>query len=200
MAAKLSRLRDKAASDGLRPAAGEWPALAALSALAVKSLQIDHARQVQRISLLDKQIDNAVRVRTEANTVLDDAVAVAYRSKALQQHPDKRRSGGAHDTFAFQRLRSAYETLSDATLRRRYIEALDHDVYLAERAAELQAESAADAQRARSEGGRGHRKEGGRGAVMLAIGAGLPVRARACARKRWPHAPHRTACPAPPSI
>jgi hypothetical protein len=65
------------------------------------------------------------------------------RTQALQQHPDKRRSGSTADTLALQRLRTAYETLRDATLRRAYIDTFNHDKFIADQAAAQAAESAA---------------------------------------------------------
>jgi len=171
LVSKLTRLRSEVAEEGIRPAAGEWPALSAESAAAASNLELDHHRQVQRIALIENQVELAQKALVAANGVLDDAVSVAYRSKALQQHPDKRKGGASsEDTFAFQRLRSAYETLHDPALRRRYIEALNHDAFLAERAADAQAESAAEAQRGRKGG-----KERATGRP-LALTGGLPNR------------------------
>jgi hypothetical protein len=70
-------------------------------------------------------------------------LAAHARTQALQQHPDKRRSGSTADTMAFQRLRTAYDTLRDATLRRAYIDTFNHDKFIADQAAAQAAESAA---------------------------------------------------------
>jgi len=63
-------------------------------------------------------------------------ISTAFRKSSLLRHPDKRRSSSNDDTLAYQRLRTAYDTLRDDDLRRRYIRLLDHDKFIIERSVE----------------------------------------------------------------
>jgi hypothetical protein len=175
--AKITRLKAEAESDGLKLESLGQPVATSddLRKLAGR-LSKDVATLEKRIEIVKGQVQKAVQFRDVANSVLDEAVSLAYKTQALAQHPDKRKSGSSADTLAFQRLRTAYETLRDPLLRRRYIETLDHDAFLVERAAQIAAENAAA--QAAEEGARGRQAKGakGGGGKPLALQGGLPNR------------------------
>lgn len=160
---QLVRLRAEDTAKGVRPVVGtEWPTSPDEAAVIAKALQERHAFHAQRQRVLADNLKVAEAAKAQAHAALDEAVSAAYKSQALQQHPDKRRSGSSADTMKFQRMKTAYETLKDPELRRRYIDMLDHDRFIAEQAATQAAATAAESAAPPSR--------------ALRIGAGVPNR------------------------
>ncbi len=153
----------------MKPIGGEWASSAEEAKAHATKLAGEHAQLAGVVQFLSQRMAVAAKVRHGANAELDDTVGAAYKSAALAAHPDKRRSSSSADTLAFQRLRTAYDTLRDAELRRLYIDTLDHDAFIAQRAAAAAAEAAA------AERERGERSSAPAGKA-LRIGAGVPNR------------------------
>lgn len=167
---KLSRLRADACKelrDGANPL-GDWPtSLEEAKRAEAEQTQVA-ATAGRAAAILAHRINLATRAKEEANAKLDAAVSAAYKSAALKAHPDKRRGDSSADgTLAFQRLRTAYETLRDGSLRRSYIDTMDHDAFLANQATAV---ASAAAESAREAAGRRPTKGAPKGALRLEQG------------------------------
>ena len=173
--AKLTRLRVEARADGVVVVAGgEWPSTSEQSLAVVQASEQRYQAVCRRIQVYEEHLLAASAKKASADTALDEAVSAAYRTTVLQQHPDKRKSGSQTDTLTFQRLRTAYETLHDGDLRRRYIKSYDHDQFLSERSAEAAAAAAAS----QEDSLRADRRKAGSGksGKALALTGGVPNR------------------------
>ena len=98
--------------------AGSWCFYAELGLDIVVGPELAGAGRVEDAS--QDQLRELKRVFDACTVVPENNLAKAYRNKSLSVHPDKNRGNEVEANRSFQLLTSAWDTLKDANLRRKY--------------------------------------------------------------------------------
>ncbi|KAJ3153134.1 hypothetical protein HDU89_000762 [Geranomyces variabilis] len=86
----------------------------------------------EKVSALEKRSKDLDSLADKGHLALMDSVRKRYKVLAVRMHPDKLpRTPTDEDYQRFRELQTAHQVLSDTELRRRYIQMMDHNAFLA---------------------------------------------------------------------
>ncbi|KAJ3150518.1 hypothetical protein HDU86_006396 [Geranomyces michiganensis] len=86
----------------------------------------------EKVTALEKRSKDLDNMADKGHLALMDSVRKRYKVLAVRMHPDKLpRTPTDEDYQRFRELQTAHQVLSDTELRRRYIQMMDHNAFLA---------------------------------------------------------------------
>ncbi|KAI8917844.1 hypothetical protein DFJ77DRAFT_321866 [Powellomyces hirtus] len=86
----------------------------------------------EKVTALEKRSKDLDSMADKGHLALMDSVRKRYKVLAIRMHPDKLpRAPTEEDYKRFRELQTAHQVLSDTELRRRYIQMMDHNAFLA---------------------------------------------------------------------